>query len=246
MSVFWRSLLLQAGFCDERRQGLGFAWAADGVLRRQLGADPAGLAAARLRALEPVNVNPFVAPMIVAAWAGLERRAAAGDASACACASAMKGPLGAALAGPADAFFWGALRPLAAAAAILAALSARRAGASSPWLIGAAAGLAVFNAPALTARVVGAARGRDLGEGAAAWAAGLPAAKWIRAARWAAFAATLAAAAAALPLCGAKAPGALAATALGAGLSRAARGPWRLVAAAAIAAAAAYAAGWLR
>ncbi len=232
--LFLRSLLLQAGFGDERRQGLGFSWIIDPALRAAYRSDAAGLRAARLRHLEAFNTQPCAAGLIVGACAALEGRAAAGDAGAEERARAFKNSIGAALAGSADALFWGALRPLAAATAVFVGIVLYRARAASPLLIAAAAGLLVFNAPALTARWLGVARGLAAGDAAALEACSLPAQAWIRAARATALALALAAGAAALALPEVRAHAALAAAALafGAAFSRAAGGPLKLVAAA--------------
>ncbi|NNN04514.1 MAG: hypothetical protein HKL90_01300 [Elusimicrobia bacterium] len=245
--LFMRSLLLQAGFGDERRQGLGFSWTIDPALRAAYRGDADGLRAARRRHLESFNTQPCAAGLIVGACAALEARAAAGDAGAAERARAFKSSIGAALAGSADALFWGALRPLAAATAALVAVLGYRAGAASPFMIGAASGLLVFNAPALTARWLGVGRGLAVADAAALEACSLPAQSWIRVARWTALALALVACALALELPELRAHAALAAAALafGAAFSRAAGGPLRLVAAAGIlGAAASLALGW--
>lgn len=245
--LFLRSLFLQAGFGDERRQGLGFSWVIDPALRAAYRGDATGLRAARLRHLEAFNTQPCAAGLIVGACAALEGRAAAGDAGAGERARAFKSSIGAALAGSADALFWGALRPLSAATAALIAVVLYRADAASPLFLGAAAGLLVFNVPALTARWLGVGRGLAAADAAALEACSLPAQAWIRAARWTALALALAACAAALELPELRAHAALAAAAIAAGaaLSRAAGGPLKLVAAAGVlGAAASLARGW--
>jgi PTS system mannose-specific IID component len=246
--LFARSLLLQAGFSDERRQGLGFAWAIDPALVEAYRGREDDLRDARLRQLSSFNTQPNAVGLVLGASAELEARAAAGDAAALRRAPALKAALGAALAGAADALFWGALRPLAAAVAVLAAFAVRLCGGRSPLLVGAAAGLAVFNVPALAARGLGLERGLRGADGAAAAAAALPIQRWIAAARLAAAAAIFLAAAAALGLhlAGASPTLAAASFAFGAGLSRPSYGPLRLVAAAGLVGAAASAAtGWI-
>ncbi|HXS99497.1 MAG TPA: PTS system mannose/fructose/sorbose family transporter subunit IID [Elusimicrobiota bacterium] len=246
--LFLRSLLLQAGFCDERRQGLGFAWAIDPALQAAYAGDAAGLRAARLRHLAPFNAQPYAAALPLGVAAALEARAAGGDAAAAARGGALKSSLGAALSGAADAFFWGSLRPLAAASALLGGIVAYRLDSPRPFVCGAVVGLALFNAPALWTRWAGLGLGLREGEGAALSACALPAQKWIRAARVAALAAVVAAAAAALALprelLGM--PRAIAALAFAAGacLGKWTGGPLRLVAAAGVAGAAAAAWGW--
>jgi PTS system mannose-specific IID component len=243
--LFLRLPLLQAGFSDERRQGLGFAWAIDPALASAYALDAAGLAAARERHLASFNAQPCAAGLPLGVAAGLEARAAGGDAGAAARAVALKAALGAALSGSADAFFWGALRPLAAASAVFVAMMAARFDSASPLAWGAGAGLFLFNAPALWARWTGVARGLSEGDGAAAAAAALPAQAWIRGARRAA-AAMIIAAVWSVVASQFGVPGAFAAVsfAAGAGLGRFTGGPLRLVAGAALLGAAASAAGF--
>jgi mannose/fructose/N-acetylgalactosamine-specific phosphotransferase system component IID len=244
--IFLRSLLLQAGFSDERRQGLGFAWAIDPVLLRAYAGDPAGLAAARARHLESFNAQPYAAALPLGAAAALETRAAAGEPALAARAVALKAVLGAALSGPADAFFWGALRPLAGACAVAVAALGIGVNARGSFFWGPAFGLAVFNAPALWTRGAGLGLGLRDGEAAAAAAARLPVQVWILAARRAALVAIFAAASLVLSSSSFQAPRVIAAAAFaaGAGLARFTKGPLRLIAAAGLLGAAASAAGW--
>lgn len=229
-TLFVRSLLLQAGFSDERRQGLGFAWAIDPALVAAYGTNAAGLAAARARHLASFNTQPCAAGLVLGTTAALEARAAAGDSAAAGRAAALKGVLGATLAGAADAFFWGALRPAAGALAALTALAAARLGAPRPFLLGAAIGLSLFNAPALAARWLGLSRGLSEADAAALAVSKIPAAAWTRAVRLLALGLILAAAALYLPET--RAPLSLGAFAAGAWLARPAGGPLRLVGAA--------------
>jgi len=245
--LFRRSFFLQAGFSDERRQALGFAWTIDPALAAAYGADADALRAARLRQLQPFNTQPNAAGLVVGACAALEARAAAGDAGACARAETFKGAIGASLAGGADAFFWGALRPLAAATAAFLGAFAFRRGTVGPLFGAAAAGLLVFNAPAVLARRRGVEEGLADPDTAALRVAALPVQSWIRAARLASAVLIFGAAAALLghPLLNTSATLAAGAFALGAGAARATGGPLRLVAAAGIIGAAASAAvGW--
>jgi PTS system mannose-specific IID component len=243
--LFARSLLLQAGFSDERRQALGFAWSIDPALVLAYADDAAGLAAARARHLAPFNAQPCAASLPLGVAAALETRAAHGDAAAAARGVALKAALGASLSGAADAFFWGALRPLAAAAAVMGALSAWRLGARHAFAWGAGLGLLVFNAPSLWTRWEGVGRGLDEGEAAVLAACGLPAQDWIRGARRAAVISIFAAVWTALSFpFGLPSLLAAAAFAAGAGLGRWTGGPLRLIAAAGALGAAAAAAGW--
>jgi PTS system mannose-specific IID component len=245
--LFLRSLLLQAGFCDERRQGLGFAWAIDPALEAAYASDAAGLQAARLRHLAPFNAQPYAAALPLGVAAALEARAAGGDAAAAARGVTLKNSLGASLSGAADAFFWGSLRPLAAASAILGGIAAMHLDSPRPFVCGAVLGVALFNVPALWTRWAGLGLGLREGDAAAVSACALPAQRWIRAARFAAIAAVLAAAAAGLSFdretLGMPRAFAALAFAAGAGLGRFTGGPLRLAAAAAILGSLA-AAGW--
>jgi PTS system mannose-specific IID component len=182
-SLFLRSLFLQAGYGDERRQGLGFAWAIDRALGEAYAGDAAGLSAARGRHLESFNAQPYAAGLPLGTAASLEASSAAGDAAAAARAVALKSALGAALSGSADAFFWGSLRPFAAALAVFVAAAFWRLNLPHAFAAGASAGLLAFNAPALAARWLGVTRGLSDGPAAAAAAAGLPVQRWIRLAR---------------------------------------------------------------
>jgi mannose/fructose/N-acetylgalactosamine-specific phosphotransferase system component IID len=243
-SLFLRLPLLQAGFGDERRQGLGFAWAIDPALSRAYSGDAAGLAAARARHLAPFNAQPCAAGLPLGVAAALEARAAGGDAGAAARAVALKAALGSALSGSADAFFWGALRPLSAATAVFIAAEAARSQARAPLAWGAGAGLFLFNAPALWARWAGVKSGLSEGEGAAAAAARLPAQVWIQYTRRAAAVMIVAGVWAAVSSrFGIPRDFAAVSFAAGAGLGRFSGGPLRLVAGAALLGAAASAAG---
>lgn len=245
--LFLRSLLLQAGFGDERRQALGFAWALDPALRVAYALDPAGLSAARARHLVSFNIQPCAVGLILGTTAALEARAAAGEFEAVSRAAALKSAAGAALSGSADALFWGALRPLAAASAVFVAAAGWSLGLSHPLVWGGAAGLAAFNAPALAARWAGIDAGLARGDAAIAAAARLPAQAWIRRARLAAAVLTIASALL-VAVWGYAAPVFLAVGCLaaGAGLSRRAGGSLRLAVGAGILRATAVASGWVQ
>ena len=243
--VFARSLFLQAGFGDERRQALGFAWALDPVLSEAYANDSRGLAEARTRHFGSFNTNPYAAGLILGVTASLERRIAAGEESLRGRVSVLKSSAGASLAGAADAFFWGALRPLAAASAVLIATTLFILRQPHPFFWGSVVGLAIFNIPALVARWKGLSRGLAEGEGALAAAALLPVQKWIYLTRVAAGGVMIAAAALASssgvivhPLWSA---GAFLA---GVVFSAHAGGPLKLVAGAGLVGAAAAAGGW--
>lgn len=241
LSMFFRSLFLQAGFCDERRQALGFAWALDPAPREAYPADPRGLSQARARHLESFNTNPCAVGLILGTTAALEA-----GASASSPALARMPAAAASLAAAADPFFWGALRPLSAASAVFVASCLLLLRLPHPFFWGAACGLAVFNVPAFFARWEGLRQGLSKGESALLWAGSLPVQSWIRASRLAAFAVLAAAALAALAAGpGVSALAAAVAFAAGASLSRIMGGPLRLVTGAGILGMIASAGGWL-
>lgn len=243
--IFLRSLALQAGYGDERRQALGFAWALDPVLREAYGGDAVGLAAARSRHLSSFNTNPFASGIILGTTAALETRVAAGEQALSPRVATLKSAAGASLAGAADAFFWGSLRPLAAALAVLVATTLWCLRLPHPVAWGAAAGLVVFNTAALGARWTGLACGLARGEASMIVASGLPVSTWVKRVRWTA-AGLMTAAAALAAVATDAAPPLLAACsfAAGAGLARPAGGVLRLVAGAGVLGAVAATIGW--
>ncbi len=182
-----RLLLLQARWDPARMQGLGFAFAIDPWLVACWADDPEGLLVARRRHLEYFNTHP------IAAWlaAGIVCRQEACAAALTGAAreaeiikiKALKARLGAALAGPYDSFFWGALRPASALAGILAAQIASCLGVSHAPIWAVAVALATYNVPAVMARILGLRRGLSDGEQATAVLITFPAQTWIRALR---------------------------------------------------------------
>lgn len=230
LGMFLRSFLLQAGFADEGRQALGFAWAMDPAL---------GSAEARARHLAPFNANPYVAGIILGTTAALEGRGLAVR------ASALKSAASASLSAAADALFWGSLRPLAAALAVFTAVVFHHLHLPHPLFWGAFAGLAVFNIPAMTARWVGLSLGLAQAEGTLVVVARLPVQVWIARARMAAVF-LLVGASALASISAETAPPSLTVVAFlaGLGLSRRAGGSLRLVAAAGLLGVVAAAGGW--
>lgn len=238
VATFLRSFFLQAGFSDERRQALGFAWAIDPALRAGCAGDHVALIAARARHLASFNTNPCAAGLILGTTAALESRSLAAR------ASALKSAAGASLAGAADAFFWGSLRPLAAALAVCAAAALWRLGIAHPLFWGVTAGLAVFNVPALAVRWIGLSRGLAEADAALVAAAALPVQVWVRRVRLAAIVLLVAAAALTVSAGLAALVPAAVAFAAGAFFSRLAGGPLRLAAGAGLLGAVAAAGGW--
>jgi PTS system mannose-specific IID component len=187
LNIFARLMLLQAAWSFERMQGLGFAFALEPWLGR-LYPDAEARTGAVERHAEYFNTQPYVASLIVGLVCRMEEDAAALPADKRAAAwtrlRAVKKASASALAGLGDAFFWGALRPAAAAAAVCAALLL--AGLGRP-LAAAAAGaavyLAVYNVPALWVRWRGLALGYEWGETLPARLKEYSAQAWISRAR---------------------------------------------------------------
>lgn len=166
--LFLRSLLLQAAFGPERMQGLGFAWALDPWLVKVWGRDAAELAQARQRHLAAFNTSPYSVGFVLGLTARLEEDAAKAPAAERPAKVArllqLKAMTSAGLAGAADAFFWGALRPALAFFAVLLGLLLYRFGAG-PWATLPALVYALgWNAPALSARWQGLSKGYAGGE----------------------------------------------------------------------------------
>jgi mannose/fructose/N-acetylgalactosamine-specific phosphotransferase system component IID len=146
--MLWRSLLLQSVWNPRGMQNVGFCFAMLPLLRR-CGEDREARSAFLRRHLGFFNTNPVLASYVLGAVAAQE----VAGAEASAVASVKKGlasPLG--MAG--DALFWGALRPLAGAVAVLLALQ------GVVWA--AVALLVIYNVPHLVLRV------RGIGVGAVA------------------------------------------------------------------------------
>lgn len=183
-SLFLRSLLLQAGFGLERMQALGFAWALDPWLQRVWGSDAPALAAARRRHLACFNTNPYAGGFLLGLTARLEELAAAAPEGTREAQLTRQAQLKAAcstgLAGAADAFFWGALRPALAFGAILLALLGHRLGLRSWALAPALLYLAAWNGPALFVRWRGIERGYAGGEAGLLEVGRMPAAQAAR------------------------------------------------------------------
>lgn len=159
-----RSLFLQATWNFERMQHLGFCFAMLPVLR-WVHADPASPARGEAvrRHLEFFNTHPVMAAPILGAAAKLE--ADGEGVTAQTCKLSLMGSYGAI----GDSFFWGALRPAAGIAGVTAgllwALSGLPGGTDGGGLLAAVVALLVFNVPALWVRTLGIAAGARLGIG---------------------------------------------------------------------------------
>lgn len=116
LGVFWRSFFLQASWSFDRLQSLGFAFAMLPVLRRLYPERSAF--EDRLNAhLEYFNTQPYLASFVLGAAARAEEERAAGGTLRPG-AGEIKGTLMAPLGALGDSFFWGALKPFAAAVAV--------------------------------------------------------------------------------------------------------------------------------
>ncbi len=114
--MFGRALLIQASWSYDRMQSLGFGYAMEPALRK-LYPDEAEYET-RLRVhLDYFNTQPSFASFLLGAAVGLEQERATGRNPAADPAS-LKTSLMAPLGALGDSFFWGALRPFAAVAAV--------------------------------------------------------------------------------------------------------------------------------
>lgn len=126
--VFLRAFLLQAGWNYDRMQHLGFAFALLPALRR-IHAPGAALNAAVSRHLEYFNTHPYMAAALIGASIPLEVQVARGERRPDEVTSFKNGIMGS-YGAIGDSFFWAALKPLGAVAAV--ALILAGAGAFGP------------------------------------------------------------------------------------------------------------------
>ncbi len=121
LAVFRRALLIQASWSFDRMQTVGFAYALEPALRK-LYPDPEEYEN-RLKAhMEYFNTQPYFASFILGAAVRLEQNRASGN-SETADVSGLKTTLMAPLGALGDSFFWGALKPMAAALAVAVILT---------------------------------------------------------------------------------------------------------------------------
>lgn len=158
LRLFLRLLLLQSTWSFERMQGLGFAYALEPWLKNVY-ADPEDRRAALERHTDYFNTQPYAASLILGLVCALEEEAARLPASKRAPAyerlKAVKRATGAALAGLGDAFFWSALRPAAASAALFTGLFLARGNWGRAGFATALTYLVAYNVPALWVRWAG-------------------------------------------------------------------------------------------
>jgi len=115
-TLFLRALLIQASWSFDRMQSLGFAYAIEPFLRR-LYPDTKEYESRLKLHLEYFNTQPYLAAFILGAALRLEYERTSGhkyDSDVAELKTALMAPLGAL----GDSFFWGALKPVAAAVAI--------------------------------------------------------------------------------------------------------------------------------
>lgn len=125
LSMFLRSLLIQAGWNYQRMQNIGFVFALAPALRRAW-PEPEKLAAAAARHAATFNTQPYMAGFILGNIARMEERAAAEGGGAAAAERIMnvRQALASSLASIGDRIFWGRLRPLTAEVCMLVWLAA--------------------------------------------------------------------------------------------------------------------------
>jgi len=150
--IFLRSLLVQASWSFQRMQGAGFFLMVWPEQRRRHRGDPAALARAGVRSLRHFNTHPCFGGLVAATVLREEadgREPSQTDELARTLASTL-GAVG-------DEFFWAHLRPLAALAALPAALAGLW---WAPLVL-----LAVYDVPHLALRWWGVAAGLERGRG---------------------------------------------------------------------------------
>lgn len=168
-SLFWRSMLIQAGWNFEGMQNLGFLYAIEPGLAR-VHRDPESFKRAQMRHMGFFNTQPYMAGFALGATLNLEEDVAratedAQEAAAIQRVERLKRALGSALAALGDPFYWGTLRPATAAWTLVAWTGLWTLDAPAPVAFGTALGLAAFNAPALWTRWTGPRLGYERGEG---------------------------------------------------------------------------------
>ena len=165
-AVWRRQFLLQGCWNYEGMQNVGFAYAILPALREFYAGRPEEAIRAVKRHLEFFNTQPAMGAVILGAAVRLEERAAGGEADPRSIGTFKVGLMGS-LGAMGDAYFWGAVRPMASAAGAILALI-------HP-LAGIIALLTLYNATHLAVRFRGFAAGLSGQEGAVAWlmAAGL-------------------------------------------------------------------------
>lgn len=139
--IFLRSLLIQASWNPSRMQGLGFAYATAPLAKGKEVADRPAAQALMGRHLQRFNTHPYMAAPIVGAVTRLEHENRHSETAEL--KNALMGPYAAL----GDSFFWGALKPFSAVAALCLALQG--------ILMAPVVFLVLYNTPHLWVRVRG-------------------------------------------------------------------------------------------
>ncbi len=116
--IFRRQYLVQGCWNYEGMQNVGFAYCILPALRKLYDGRPDDLQRAVKRHLEFFNTHPALAPVVLGAAVRLEERAANGEVDPRAIGTFKVGLMGS-LGAIGDSFFWGALKPMAAAAGVI-------------------------------------------------------------------------------------------------------------------------------
>ncbi len=169
IKVFLGSFFIQSSWSFEKMQGLGFAAAIAPALEEIYGTDEGLKKGALKRHLAFYNAHPYMASPVLGAAINIEEKARKGECPKEAPSkfkSVVMGPYGAI----GDAFFWGAVRPLASIAGVLAAVL------WSMW--GPIVFLALYNIFHLLMRWYGLKKGLELGDGVVAFIKSLDLPRW--------------------------------------------------------------------
>jgi len=139
--ILLRSLLIQASWNFSRMQGLGFAYAAAPLAGERAGAEDPEARALLDRHLQRFNTHPYMAAPIIGSVTRLEVEGRSSEAVEL--KDALMGPY-AALGDP---FFWGALKPFSAVAAMCLAIQG--------WLLAPVVFLLLYNPVPFRVRIRG-------------------------------------------------------------------------------------------
>lgn len=120
-SVWRRQFLLQGCWNYEGMQNVGFAYSILPALRRLYAGRPEELTKALKRHLEYFNTQPSIGGVILGAAVRIEERIAAGETDPRAIGTFKVGLMGS-LGAIGDAYFWGALRPMASVSGAILSL----------------------------------------------------------------------------------------------------------------------------
>lgn len=151
-AVWWRQFLVQGCWNYEGMQNVGFAYSILPALKTLYAGRPDELTKAIKRHLEFFNTQPAMGSVILGATVRLEEQVAAGTEDPRAIGTFKVGLMGS-LGAIGDAYFWGALKPVASVAGVILAFV-------HPFL-GIAAMLAIYNVPHLAVRLKGFAAGME-------------------------------------------------------------------------------------